>query len=288
MSRRASAGESFGPPANLGSTVNSASDEFDPWLSADGRTLFFASDRAGGNGSFDLYRAPIRVVPTSQTIKPADGWVDVLSLVNVVGDSMRDGGTWTREGDALRSPTQQFARIAVPVQPKGTYHLRAEFTRVAGSGAISLYLPVGEGQVLFVADGWNSKGLSGLQSVRGNNEPNPANAEGFAMPPLKNGQRYALNIEVQKTGTGPGGKLPAVRINAGLADGTNDARQAIKMRWFGLTDSLSLVNPKFSLGDAGRLGLAAWDSQVQFHSLELKMDTGEAKLLRPPVANSPP
>ena len=45
---------------------------------------------------------------------------------------------------------------------------------MSGSGAASFYLPVGDRQVLFAVDGWNGKGLSGLQSVGGNDEPIPA------------------------------------------------------------------------------------------------------------------
>ncbi len=39
--------------------VNSSADESDPFFSADGRWLYFASNRAGGAGGFDLYRAAV-------------------------------------------------------------------------------------------------------------------------------------------------------------------------------------------------------------------------------------
>ena len=39
--------------------LNSAADEVDPFLSADGRWLYFASNRKGGHGGFDLYRAAV-------------------------------------------------------------------------------------------------------------------------------------------------------------------------------------------------------------------------------------
>lgn len=50
-------GDGFGEPENLGATVNSAGNEFAPMLSPDGRTLLFASNRAGGKGGYDLYVA---------------------------------------------------------------------------------------------------------------------------------------------------------------------------------------------------------------------------------------
>lgn len=39
--------------------LGTAADEVDPFLSADGRWLYFASNREGGRGGFDLYRAAL-------------------------------------------------------------------------------------------------------------------------------------------------------------------------------------------------------------------------------------
>ncbi|MBN8791812.1 MAG: PD40 domain-containing protein [Stenotrophomonas nitritireducens] len=39
--------------------LGTAADEVDPFLSADGRWLYFASNRGGGHGGFDLYRAAL-------------------------------------------------------------------------------------------------------------------------------------------------------------------------------------------------------------------------------------
>ena len=49
-------GDQWSEPVNLGPGVNSSAWESQPSLSADGRVLFFISDRRGGVGSRDLYR----------------------------------------------------------------------------------------------------------------------------------------------------------------------------------------------------------------------------------------
>lgn len=53
----ARAGAGWSEPVNLGPPVNSDRNESSPSLAADG-TLYFGSDRAGGAGSVDIWRAP--------------------------------------------------------------------------------------------------------------------------------------------------------------------------------------------------------------------------------------
>ncbi|OON69996.1 OmpA family protein [Hymenobacter sp. CRA2] len=53
ISRRT--GNSWSKPRNLGRNVNSANWDSQPTLSADGRTLYFTSDRRGGQGQEDIY-----------------------------------------------------------------------------------------------------------------------------------------------------------------------------------------------------------------------------------------
>ncbi|MEM9929352.1 MAG: hypothetical protein AAF840_06015, partial [Bacteroidota bacterium] len=45
----------WGPLTSLGSTINSEQDELACWLAADLQSLYFASNRPGGQGGFDLY-----------------------------------------------------------------------------------------------------------------------------------------------------------------------------------------------------------------------------------------
>ena len=55
FSQRVSVDDPWGPPQNLGPTINTAYDELFPELSRDGHELYFASNRPGGYGGSDLY-----------------------------------------------------------------------------------------------------------------------------------------------------------------------------------------------------------------------------------------
>jgi len=60
-------GTNFSAPENLGSEVNTSSNEVSPSWMSDGRAMYFASNRPGGFGNVDLWRACFynAVSPTS-------------------------------------------------------------------------------------------------------------------------------------------------------------------------------------------------------------------------------
>jgi len=79
---------------NMGTIVNSEYQEITPFLAADNKTLFFASNRPGGTGSFDIYYA-VRLDESWRN------WSDPIPLgrqVNTVGSetsfSFRDNEGW--------------------------------------------------------------------------------------------------------------------------------------------------------------------------------------------------
>jgi len=57
VAARATRSSSFGPAENLGSTLNTSANDCEPGISSDGLTLYFASDRNGGSGGFDIWMA---------------------------------------------------------------------------------------------------------------------------------------------------------------------------------------------------------------------------------------
>jgi OmpA-OmpF porin, OOP family len=55
VTTRNSINDPWSAPSALGVNVNTAADEFQPYISPDGSTLYFTSNRLGGCGGFDLY-----------------------------------------------------------------------------------------------------------------------------------------------------------------------------------------------------------------------------------------
>jgi outer membrane protein OmpA-like peptidoglycan-associated protein len=50
-------GGAWSEPRNMGRALNSTENEISPFIAADGKSLYFASDRGGGLGGFDIYLA---------------------------------------------------------------------------------------------------------------------------------------------------------------------------------------------------------------------------------------
>lgn len=91
---RKNADGSWSSAANLGSSLNTSFQEITPFLSADNRTLFFATNGRGGEGSFDIFYA----------IRQDDSWRNWSTPVNIGTDvnttgaetsfSFLDGDQW--------------------------------------------------------------------------------------------------------------------------------------------------------------------------------------------------
>src|SRR5690606_30632465 len=53
-------GDRWGAPHNIGAPVNSGGWEAQPALAADGRTLYFVSNRRGGQGGYDIWKSELQ------------------------------------------------------------------------------------------------------------------------------------------------------------------------------------------------------------------------------------
>lgn len=89
VARRANPQAAWGAPQNLGSVINTGSNDRVPTFSRDGRSMFFGSNRPGGQGGIDLY--------LSTRTDPQDdfGWTAPVNLgpgINTAADE--DGATF--------------------------------------------------------------------------------------------------------------------------------------------------------------------------------------------------
>ncbi len=109
VSQRASVNDPWGPPQNLGPTINTPYNEGAPSLSIDGHLMYFASDRPGGFGGNDVYvsrrhnkrddfdwQPPENLGPGVNTsaneASPAIFEDDVTGITTLYFDSNRPGG----------------------------------------------------------------------------------------------------------------------------------------------------------------------------------------------------
>jgi len=75
-------GDQWGRPQNMGRPINTPGWESQPSLSADGRTLYFVSDRRGGQGNRDIWLS---------TLSARDNWMEPVNLgptINTQGDDL--------------------------------------------------------------------------------------------------------------------------------------------------------------------------------------------------------
>jgi hypothetical protein len=75
-------GGAWQEPVNLGPVVNSSGNELPRWISDDGRTLLFSSDRAGGQGDVDIW----------YTVYEGDAWQAPVNLGPAVNSAARELG----------------------------------------------------------------------------------------------------------------------------------------------------------------------------------------------------
>ena len=80
MTIRKTVNDPWESPVNLGAVINTNVDDTAPAISADGRTLYFDSQRPGGFGSYDLWQVSI----TPNVDFNGDGIVDIDDLVIMI------------------------------------------------------------------------------------------------------------------------------------------------------------------------------------------------------------
>ncbi|MBN1973916.1 MAG: PD40 domain-containing protein [Sedimentisphaerales bacterium] len=77
VTTRATTSSPWGTPVNLGATVNSASNDYQPNISHDGLSMYFSSNRSGGYGGLDLW-----VTTRATTSSPWSTPVNLGAIIN--------------------------------------------------------------------------------------------------------------------------------------------------------------------------------------------------------------
>ncbi|MDQ3749985.1 MAG: FG-GAP-like repeat-containing protein [Acidobacteriota bacterium] len=111
VSTRASVSAPWNPPVPVAG-INTASNEYSPTLSADGTTMYFSSNRAGGVGDMDLY-STARVSVNRSATADFDG--DGRSDISVFRPS--DGTWYLMQSGSNTFRAQQFGMMGDKIVP---------------------------------------------------------------------------------------------------------------------------------------------------------------------------
>jgi putative intracellular protease/amidase len=184
------------------------------------------------------------------TIAQEPQWESLVSSIEPASDSVI--GRWTRQGDTWSVSSAEGARLMLPVAPSGPYDLRISFTRRTGVHSVGAVVVHGGRQVAVEVDAWGMH-LSGIQNIHGATiRDNPTRRDGMR---LVNGKRYTLLVEVRKD---------ELRV---LLDDIEIAKHQ--------TDGSDLsLSDLWKLPDTNRLALLAWNSETDFHTVEVRSVSG--------------
>lgn len=103
VSRRASVNDPWGPPENLGPTINTEHDDSAPMLTLDGHRLYFTSNRPGGFGGLDLH------VSRRHNKRDDFAWQPPVNLGSGVNSFANDISPLHFEDDEIGTVTLYFA-----------------------------------------------------------------------------------------------------------------------------------------------------------------------------------
>jgi len=216
-------------------------------------------DVARGQATLALKKADETLARLGQakgegTIGPGR-WIDLLKLVDLEQDVMKAKGTWSFKEGELVIRSSGFDRLSFPVTPVGSYRVRGCFTRTALEMTLWYVLPVGSSGVAV------SFGTGEYGAFR------RASSKSDTLTPLKviNGQEYLVEITVLVSGN-----------QADISVSLNDKPH---VHWQGPVSELS-VSDECRVPDPKRVALGVEWGDVVYKSVQLKMLTGKAKLLR--------
>lgn len=108
VSQRASVDDPWGPPQNLGPTINTSGVDFSPAFSRDGHWLFFHSDRPGGFGGLDIWAS------YREDVHDDFAWGPPINLGPGVNSPYDDAGPTFFQDDETGITTLYFTSLNRP------------------------------------------------------------------------------------------------------------------------------------------------------------------------------
>jgi len=216
-----------------------------------------------------------------QTILPADGWIDLSTLIDVDRDAIF--GKWKRQDEVLigSDPGRDglAARLVLPCRTAGGYELSFRLRRIEGESAVTLILPVGGRSVALVLAGFpdlpgETAPLTGLHLL--DQKPLPLSPDRVRGPKIETGRAYQAMVRVSVEGD-----VAAVVLNL------DDDRI---VDWTGTIERLEPA-PLYQIPTPQYLGLGVFNATVELHDIEFRVTEGEAHLgghaATPPVSSPP-
>ncbi len=215
----------WGAPIHLGPAVNSAYREITPSLSEDGRTLFYSSNRRGGNGGSDIYMvyrlddswqnwtAPMKFVSPINSASDESQPFFVYSTGELFFTSKRGGSSdiykvkiaapkaneVTVVGNILNAEEKKLEKSAT-VLLRSTQSGIYQDTYVATDGSFEIQVPKGESyQLLARKPGYQSQRKT--VSFKRSDQYFKAQHVNLALKPLEAGEKIDLNTIYFKKST---------------------------------------------------------------------------------------
>jgi WD40-like Beta Propeller Repeat len=180
VSRRTHRDAPWSTPVNLGAGVNTTFNERSPELSHDGHLLFFATDRPGGLGGFDIW------VAWRAHTHDDFGWRPAVNLGSGVNSSAGDFGPSYIDNEEIGIPTLYFASN----RPGGFGNADIYRSELLADGAFGPATPVPE---LNSPQGDFRPSIrgDGLEIVFDSNRPGPPDVPGIGLRDLWVSRRRA-------------------------------------------------------------------------------------------------
>ncbi len=193
------------------------------------------------------------------TEDPRAKWLDLLGTVDPDRDAVC--GKWAKDAAGLSVGLESFARIAIPVCPQGSYHVRLQFMRQSGQDDCTILLPAGKGLAraqMFCQD-------APMALIGRDKEIVIGDADSLPPGGWENGRQYTADFLVRLDGD-------KARLQFFLEGN-------LAVDWEGKQEELSIY-PDWEVPDKKLLALGAFRSPSLFHEASLRMLSGKAVMTK--------